>query len=316
MNRLIAIVGPTAVGKSALALRLAQYFHGEIVSADSRQIYRYMNIGTAKPDAEARALIQHHLIDIIDPDGDFTLALYQGAAYKAIDDIQQRGKTALLVGGSGLYVKAVVEGLKIPQVAPDGELRSYLEDRAAREGNQSLVRELQSVDPVSAERIDPANTRRLIRALEVFKTAGEPFSELQRYAPRFSTLIIGLTAPREELYNRIDARVDRMLEQGLTDEVKRLLDMGYAPDIPSMSGIGYKQIGLYLQGQLDLQEAVQQIKYATHRFARHQYAWFRPGDETIRWFDIGNDMEQDICTCIEKFLLERCTNKTSTKRAG
>jgi tRNA dimethylallyltransferase len=302
MNRVIAIVGPTAVGKSALALHLAQYFNGEIVSADSRQVYRYMDIGTAKPDAEAQALVQHHLIDIIDPDEDFTLALYQDKSFKAIEDIQQRGKVAFLVGGSGLYVKAVVGGLRVPKVAPDAELRRYLEERATREGNEALYRELHLVDPMAAERIDPRNTRRLIRALEVYRATGKQFSQLQGNEPRFSTMVIGLATSREQLYKRIDSRVDRMIERGFVDEVNGLLDIGYSLNLPSMSGIGYKQIGLYIQGQLDFEEAVQQVKHDTHRLARHQYAWFRPTDHSIRWFDIKNEMVQDVCTLINNYL--------------
>jgi len=302
MSRLVAIVGPTAVGKSKLAIRLAQTIDGEIVSADSRQVYRHMDIGTAKPSLQERTLVPHHLIDVVDPDHNFSLALYQEMTCRAVADIQQRGKVALLVGGSGLYVRAVVGGFRIPQIPPDAELRRNLEDKAAREGSQALYRELERIDPDAARSIDPRNIRRLIRAIEVYRIGGVPFSQLQRSSPSFRTLLIGLTAERHDLYRRIDSRVDRMMEQGLVSEVKGLLARGYGLDLPSMSGLGYKQIGQYLQGKMVLDEAVQQIKFETHRFARHQYAWFRLSDESIRWFDVRNGAEKPVVDVVRGFL--------------
>ena len=302
MSQLVAIVGPTAIGKSKLAIRLAQTLDGEIVSADSRQVYRYMDIGTAKPSPEERALVPHHLIDVVDPDEDFTLAIYQEMARQAIEAIQRRGKQALLVGGSGLYVQAVIGGWRIPRVAPDPELRHNLEERAAREGYMALYEELKQVDPAAAKRIDPRNIRRLIRALEVCRISGLPFSQLQRSSPFFRTLVVGLTTERADLYRRIDSRIDGMIERGLVQETEGLIKRGYSLDLPSMSGIGYKQIGLYLQGQIDLPQAVQQIKFETHRFARHQYAWFRPKDERIHWFDMRDKMEEPIQSLIEGFI--------------
>jgi len=305
MSHLIAIVGPTAVGKSALAIHLAQVFGGEIVSADSRQVYRYMDIGTAKPSPEERALAPHHLIDVVDPDQDFTIAIYQEMAMRAIEDIQRRGRLALLVGGSGLYVRAVIGGLRIPQVAPDAELRRNLEDKAAREGYMVLYEELERRDPAAAERIDPRNVRRVIRALEVFRTTGFPFSQLQGFSPSFRTLLIGLTTAREDLYRRIDSRADRMIERGLVEEVQGLLQRGYSLDLSAMSGLGYKQIGQYLQGEMSLDEAVQRIKYETHRFARHQYAWFRLKDEAIHWFDVRGRVEDTVQGLIKGFIFEQ-----------
>jgi tRNA dimethylallyltransferase len=298
MNRIIAIVGPTSVGKSALAIQLALALGGEIVSADSRQVYRYMDIGTAKPSHEDRAKVPHHIIDIINPNENFTLATYQELAFQAIADIQRRGKLALLVGGSGLYVRAVTGGLSIPKVAPDPELRRKLEERAAQEGYQSLYSELQNVDPAAAEKIDPRNVRRVIRALEVCITAGVPFSQLKKASPKVSAVTIGLTTAREDLYKRIDSRVDDMIECGLVDEVKWLIDRGYSPDLPAMSGLGYKQIVSYLKGETSLEETVQRIKFETHRFARHQYAWFRPKDEHIHWFDIKEEPLESIRSLI------------------
>ncbi len=304
MSKLIAIVGPTAVGKSALALRLAQRFDGEIVSADSRQVYRYMDIGTAKPTPEARALVPHHLIDIVDPDEKFNLARYQEMAYQAIADIQRRGKLAVLVGGSGLYVWAIVGGFRIPQTPPDAKLRSSLEERAAREGYMALYEELKQVDPDAARRIDPKNVRRVIRALEVFHTTGLLLSQLQRLSPLFQVLVTGLTTAREDLYRRIDERVDDMIERGLIPEVEGLLERGYSLDLPSMSGLGYQQMGQYLKGEIDLPTAMQRIKYETHRLARHQYAWFRPKDKRIHWFDVRNGAEEAIRRLIQRFIAE------------
>jgi len=303
MNRLIAIVGPTAIGKSQLALRLARTFNGEIVSADSRQVYRHMDIGTAKPSRQELSLIPHHLISIVNPDEDFSLAQYQELAYSAIEDIQQHNKLALLVGGSGLYVWSVLEGWGIPNVPPDPEFRHSLEEKASEVGKGELYQELMEVDPVSAQRIDQLNVRRVIRALEVYKSTETPFSQLQhKKAPPFNTLIIGLTADRGELYHRIDSSVDEMLKQGLIGEVKKLMNMGYDSNLPAMSGIGYKQIGLFLRGELTLASATQQIKFETHRFARHQYNWFQLKDDRIQWFDIQNNAEPEITTLLAKFI--------------
>jgi tRNA dimethylallyltransferase len=303
MQQLVAIIGPTAVGKSHSALRLAQQFNGEIVSADSRQIYRHMDIGTDKPGREERALVSHHLIDIVNPDEDFSLAQYQQLAYQTIADIHQRGKLPMLVGGSGLYVWAVVEGWSIPPVPPDPALRQALVERAAKGEVAELYQELMALDPVAAQKIDPRNVRRVIRAFEVTRSAGVPFSQLQqKKAPPFQTLMVGLTAARVELYRRIDTRVDEMLACGLIDEVKKLVKMGYSLSLPAMSGIGYRQIGRHLQGELGLAEAIQQIKYETHRFARHQYNWFRLNDERIQWFDVSGGVESVITTRVAEFL--------------
>jgi len=299
MSRLLAVVGPTGVGKSRLALDSAQAFDGEIVSADSRQVYRYMDIGTAKPTKKELSLIPHHLINIINPDEDFSLAQYQQLAYKAIEDIQKRDKLSILVGGSGLYVWAVLDGWKIPKVAPDLELRRSLE----RVGKEELYAELAQVDPVAAQRIAPGNVRRIIRALEVHRGAKVPFSQLQlKTEPLYETLIIGLTADRAELYRRVDLRVDEMIKLGLVDEVKRLLNKGYDFSLPAMAGIGYKQIGMHLRGELTLASAIQQIKFETHRLVRHQYSWFRLKDDRIRWFDIEKGMDFRIKTLVTSFI--------------
>jgi len=285
---MIAIVGPTAVGKSELALHLAQYFPVEIIGADSRQVYRYMDIGTNKPSLAERAAVPHHVIDVVEPDEDFSLAMYHKLANEALKAIQQKGKLPLLVGGSGLYVWSLVEGWKIPQAPPDQKLRRQLEAKAEQAGSQRLYQELQDIDPMAAAKINPGNTRRIIRALEIYHATGQPPSQLQRKeAPGFPILVIGLTRERSELYRMIDWRVDKMIQMGLVKEVEQLLKKGYSLSLPSMSGIGYKQIGQFLRGEMTLPEAIDKIKYETHRLARHQYAWFRLSDSRIRWFDVG-----------------------------
>jgi tRNA dimethylallyltransferase len=303
MKCLVAVIGPTAAGKSQLALHLAQVFQGELVNADSRQVYRYMDIGTAKPSHAELSLIPHHLIDLINPDESFSLAVYQKMAFDAIDDIQQRHKLPILVGGSGLYVWSVIEGWKIPPVPPNNEFRQGLEKKAKENGGYSLFRELQKVDPVAATRIMPGNLRRIIRALEIYSKTGQPVSELwQKQPPAYPVLIIGLTMQRENLYLRVDSRVDEMIKHGLVDEVKDLMSKGYGLDLPSMSGIGYKQIAKSIQGEMDLTSAVEQIKKETRRFARHQYAWFRPSDARIHWLNENNNVPEEAANLVSSFL--------------
>jgi len=283
----IAIVGPTAVGKSELALCLAQYFPLEIISADSRQVYRYMDIGTNKPSPMDRALVPHHIIDVVDPDEDFSLGVYHQLAFEALKAIQHKGKLPLLVGGTGLYMWSLVEGWKIPRVPPDREVRRRLETRAKQEDGQSLYRELQNIDPVAAAKVDPRNIRRVVRALEIYYATGRPPSQLRRKEePGFSVLVIGLTQERGQLYRRIDERTDKMIQGGLVEEAQQLLEKGYSALLPSMSGIGYKQIVQFLRGEMTLPEAVDKIRYETHKLVRHQYAWFRLTDSRIRWFDV------------------------------
>jgi len=305
VNRLVAIVGPTGIGKSQLALRLARTFEGEIVSADSRQVYRHMDIGTAKPSREELSLVSHHLINILNPDEDFSLAQYQELAYRVIGDIHQRNKLPILVGGSGMYVWSVLEGWGIPRVPPDLEFRHGLEEKAARVGEDELYQELEEIDPVAAQRIDQRNVRRTIRALEVHRGTETPFSQLQyKEAPPFNTLIIGLTTDRAELYRRIDLRVDEMIKQGLVAEVEKLVNMGYDFNMPAMSGIGYKQISMFLNDELALATAIQQIKFETHRFVRHQYNWFQLKDERIKWFDIQSKLDSEITALLARFIRE------------
>ena len=303
MRRLVAIVGPTGIGKTHLALHLAQAFNGEIVSADSRQVYRYMDIGTAKPEPAALSLVPHHLIGIINPDEDFNLTRYQALANQAIGDIQQRGKLPFLAGGTGQYVWALLEGWEAPQVPPDPEFRHDLEEMAANTGPAALYQQLEEIDPDAARKIDPRNVRRVIRALEVYQKTNVPFSQLKcKEAPFFDALIIGITADRTELHRRIDQRVDEMIERGLVTEVEKLLDMGYDFALPAMSSIGYKQIGMFLRGEFTLAGATQQIKFESHRFVRHQYTWFRLKDERIRWFDIQRQPDSEIEATLAEFI--------------
>jgi len=289
---LIAVVGPTAVGKTDLSIRLARDLNCEVVSADSRQVYRGMDIGTAKSSTRQRLLVAHHLIDVLEPDESFTLAQYQEAAFRAIDDILDRGCVPLLVGGSGLYIRAVLEGWGIPRVPPNPELRSALRARGEDEGDDVLHRWLTELDAQAAGAIDSRNVRRVIRALEVCLETGKRFSELQRVTPPpYRILRIGLTMDRVKLHERIDERVDGMLAAGLVEEVRGLVEHGYDLSLPSMSGVGYRQIASYLHGEIDLAESVRSIKYATHRFVRQQYNWFRVDDSAIHWFDVGGGLE-------------------------
>jgi tRNA dimethylallyltransferase len=273
---LLAIVGPTAAGKTALAIALAQQLGGEIVSADSRQIYRYMDIGTAKPTVAERAAVLHHLIDMVDPDADFSLGLYQEQATAAIADIVGRGKLPLLVGGTGQYLAAVLQGWDVPRVVPQPELRAALEREAQALGVVALHSRLAQVDPTAAAAIQPSNLRRVIRALEVYQVTGRPISEQQiRRAPPYHIRTLWLTLPAPALYARIDARVDTMIAAGLVDEVRGLLARGYSWELPAMSGLGYREFQPYIEGVSTLDEAIQRLKYDTHAFARRQPNWFR-----------------------------------------
>lgn len=300
---LIVMVGPTAVGKTSTAIRLAEDLDGEVVSADSRQIYRGMDIGTAKATGEQRARVPHHLIDVVDPDEGYHVAQFQRAAYAAIDDIHARGKIPFLVGGTGQYVRAVVEGWQIPPVAPHPDFRERRYAEAEEHGPEHLHRRLAEVDPEAADRIHPNNVRRVIRALEVYEVTGRPISEWQdKQPPPYRILHIGLTMDREALYERIDARVDRMMAEGLVDEVRSLLDEGYTFDLSAMSSLGYGEFKGYFEGEKRLPEVVQDIKHESHRFVRHQYNWFSEDDPDIHWFDVTHDAYDDISALVADFL--------------
>lgn len=295
---LVALVGPTASGKTALALALAEQLPerlglagAEIISADSRQIYRLMDIATAKPTTEERARTPHHLLDCVWPDESYTLAEYQRDATSAIAAVWARGRLPLLVGGTGLYVRSVVDGLAIPEVAPQPELRTELEAEMAQRGLGSLVERLRRLDPAAAERIDIANPRRVIRALEVCIASGRPFSEQQGSRPTpYRPVLLGLNADRDILNARADHRIASMLKQGLVDETLALVVRGYAWTLPSMSSLGYREMGAYLRGEVALSEAVTRFKQATHQYIRRQLTWFRP-DHRITWLDATSPVQ-------------------------
>ena len=285
---LLAIVGPTAAGKSALAVRLAERFRGEIVNADSRQVYRGMEVGTAAPTASERAAVPHHLYGIVNPDEGFSLARYLSLAAQAIADVHARGNLPVLVGGTGQYVNALVRGWQAPRVPPDPALRERLEAVIAQEGVEAAARELLAADPDAASRIDLRNPRRVVRALEVVAALGSG-AHGGRSAPPYRTLLLGLTtATREDLYRRIDARVEAMLAGGWLDEVRALLDAGYAATLPAMSSMGYRELTQHLAGEISLDEAARRIKLAHHRLARQQYTWFKPSDASIHWLVAGD----------------------------
>jgi tRNA dimethylallyltransferase len=247
-----------------------------------------MDIGTAKATAIERGRVPHHLLDVVAPDQVLPLAEYQRMAYEAIAGIHARGRLPFLVGGTGQYIHAVIEGWRIPEVAPQPELRAELEAKASAGGAEALHAWLTALDPMAAGRIDCGNVRRVIRALEVCLVTGRPISELQQKSPPpFEIVQIGVTRPRPELYARIDARVEQMIEAGLVAEVRRLADAGYDWELPAMTGLGYRQIGEYLRGEVGVTEAIAHVKQGTRRFVQQQYNWFRPADPAIHWIDPG-----------------------------
>lgn len=301
----IAIVGPTGVGKTALAVRLARRFDGEIVSADSRQFYRGMDIGTAKPTPQEQADARHHLIDIVDPDTTVSLAQFQDLARAAVAVIHSRGKLPFVVGGTGQYIWAFLEGWTVPQVPPDLDLRGRLAARAGIEGGERLYAELAAVDPRAAERIDPRNVRRVIRALEVYHLTGVPISAAQaKSPPPYAILILGLRLDRAALYPRLDARVDAMLAAGLEDEVRHLVSHGYGFDLPAMSALGYGEFAPVLAGEATAADAAAAIKRNTRRFVRAQGAWFRDHDARIHWLDAAADPYPAVATLVADWLSE------------
>lgn len=300
---LIVVVGPTAVGKTEFSILLAEDFSGEIVSADSRLFYRGMDIGTAKPSPEDQERVPHHLIDVANPDQVWSLAKFQRAANEAIDEIHRRGNLPFLVGGTGQYIRAVIEGWQVPEVKPDLRLRQALQVWADELGGSGLYDRLRTIDPEAAAKIEPTNIRRTVRALEVFFRTGNKFSSQQRrLGSPYQVLLIGLNRPRSELYDRIDARIEQMIADGLVDEVHSLLEKGYSPELPSLSAIGYRQIIEYLMGQITLEEGINLIKRATRQFVRRQANWFKSSDPGIHWFQVCDDPYCSMRNLIRKFL--------------
>jgi tRNA dimethylallyltransferase len=281
------LVGPTAVGKTDLSIQLAQELGAQILSADSMQIYRFMNIGTAKPSIDERKGIPHHLLDLINPDEPFTVADYQDRYKQADEAVRSQGAIPLITGGTGLYIRTVTRSFKFPGPPPDLFQRKKLQARAEKEGGMALYTELQQIDPKSASRIHPNDQRRIIRALEVFYSTGRTFSSWMLHAQEPinpGTIFIGLERDRSSLYLRIDRRVDQMMEDGLLDEVEWLINQGYQADIPSMQGLGYKEMVPVIQGKTTKDEAVALLKQRTRNYAKRQLTWFRK--EPIKWFSL------------------------------
>jgi tRNA dimethylallyltransferase len=303
---LVVLVGPTAVGKTGLAIEIAKALNGEIIGADSRQIYREMDIGTAKPTPDQQQQVPHHLLDVVDPDERLTVAQYQKMVYQIINNLHQRGSLPLLVGGTGQYVSAVVEGWSIPEVPPNAKLRAELEAFAVRHGSAALHQRLAQVDPVAAENIDHRNVRRVVRALEVCLESNQPISELQRKRPPlYAMLHYGLTLDRERLYAQADQRVNEMMKAGFLDEVQQLLDKGYDRHLPSMSGLGYAQLTTHLMDRVSLEEAVAQTKYDTHDFIRRQFTWFRGHNPGILWHNMAQVESSAIIESTAHWLQEQ-----------
>lgn len=286
---LVVIVGPTAVGKTAVGVELADKIGGEIISGDSMQVYKYMDIGTAKPTKEEMAGVPHHLIDIVSPGEEFNVARFQEMVEQSIEEIVNRGKIPILVGGTGLYVRSIIDKYDFTPPGGDNAYRSMLERAAARRGNEFLVGMLAKVDPAAARRIHRNDTRRLIRAIEVYQAVGRPISEFQNVSgaaePKYNLAYFGLTLNRLKLYEKIEKRVEMMLSKGLVNEVSELVKMGYGPAHTSMQALGYKEILYYFGGLCSLEEAVMLIKRNSRRFAKRQLTWFRR-DERILWFDV------------------------------
>jgi len=300
LPKLIVILGPTASGKSDLAIKLAKKFHGEVISADSRQIYKYMDIGTGKMKGKRKKEkgkiisvvkgIPHYMLDVVKPNQTLTVAEYKDRAIELIRNITKRGKVPFLVGGTGLYISSIVNNWLIPRVKPSKKLRQKLEGKS----NKWLFNQLKKFDPKTAKVVDRDNKRRLVRALEVCLTSGLPFSwQRKKGQPLFDTLQIGLDLPREKLYKEIEKRVERMVKQGLVKEVKELVRKGYKWNLPAMSGIGYRQVGQYLRGEIDLKEALRLIKRDTRRYAKRQLTWFRK-DKRIKWIKNQKEAEKLI----------------------
>lgn len=303
-EKLIVIVGPTAVGKTSTSILLAQQLNGEVVSADSRYFYRGMDIGTAKPYEEEMEGIPHHLIDVADPDENWSLALFQRKAYEVIDDIHSRGKVPIMVGGTGQYVEAITDGWQIPKQRANEALREELNRWAEEVGTEGLHQRLSVLDPEAASNIDHRNVRRTIRALEVIFLTGKKFSDQRmKKEPRYEICQIGLNRSREELYQRVDQRIELMMEMGLVKEVRALLKKGYAHDLPAFSAIGYREIIQYVRSEISKEEAVMLIKRNTRKFVRRQSNWFKLEDPNIQWFEMSEaQVEQNILAYAKQFL--------------
>ncbi|SJZ60323.1 tRNA (adenosine(37)-N6)-dimethylallyltransferase MiaA [Selenihalanaerobacter shriftii] len=307
---LVAIIGPTAVGKTELSLELAKRLNTEIISGDSMQVYKEMDIGTAKPTPEERQGIPHHMIDILSPDEDFSVAEFQERVDKIIPEIIERDKLPMLVGGTGLYIKALIQGFIFPDMESDWDLRERLEADANEHGTEYVHDKLKEIDSILADKLHPNDLRRVIRGIEVYKQTGQTSTYFKKKAkerpPRYRAVKIGLRRDREELYDRINRRVDLMVEQGLVEEVKKLYNAGYDESLTAMQGLGYKEIIGYLEGEYDLNEAIRLIKRDTRHFAKRQLTWFRK-DEEINWFDVDRLEFSEVIKRAEQLIKNKLT---------
>ena len=302
---LVVIVGPTAVGKSEVAIELAKRTKGEIVSCDSRQVYKHLNIGTAKPTKEERKKIPHHLIDIIEPNEKFNAFLYARKAHKAISRVHRKKKIPILVGGSGLYARAVIDGIFLG-AGKNEKIRKRLEKEIEKFGSKHLYQRLKWVDPETTSRLHPHDKVRIIRALEVYELTGQPISALQKISrgkrPNYDLLMIGLKRERKELYRRINQRAERMIKKGLVKEIESILKKGFSKDLPALKGLGYKEIIGYLDGEYDLKEVIYLLKRNTRRFAKRQLTWFNR-NKRIHWIEMGEkDSANKVASQIVKMV--------------
>lgn len=309
LTRVVALVGPTGVGKTSFSLALAEALNAEIISVDSLQVYRHLDIGTAKASVAEQERVPHHLIDVVNPDEEFNAADFRERAGEAISDIVARGKVPLLVGGTGLYLRLLVHGL-FEAPPPSDELRASYREIAERDGEEVLYARLQDVDPALAERVNPNDFIRVTRGLEIFDQTGTPLSEHQRahrfQAPNYNALKIAMIRPRPELYERINSRVERMMEEGLIEEYRELMKLGFGPDHKPMQSLGYRQVGEHLLEGRDLDDAVHEIKQQTRRYAKQQISWFRSEPQThwamapiLRDEEVPPSVLGDIRTFIE-----------------
>ena len=317
---LVAVVGPTASGKTEVGIALAERLDGEIISADAVAVYRGLDIGSAKPDEKEQSQATFHLLDVAEPSDDFTLADFERLAFAAISDIRARGKTPILVGGTGLYVRAITAILTMPHVPPQPDFRAALWDEVEISGSVILHERLAQIDPVSAQKIAPNDAKRIIRALEVYTVTGQPISAFHtpegvRGVPRPNTILFGLDLPRPVLYGRIEKRVDAMMERGFLNEVRGLLDAGYGPELKSMQSLGYRQLAAHLRGEIGMNEAIAELKQATRRYSKRQIAWFG-ADTTVRPVPLPSEYEAEKTADVIQALLQGADNGQQIKTAG
>lgn len=286
LKPVVFLIGPTASGKTSLSLELAEHLKTEIISADSRYFYRRMDVGTAKPSLFERKRIFHHMIDVADPNDTISVAAFKEQVEKIIASLQEQGKIPIVVGGTGQYIHSIIHNWSMPQIEPDQKMRLFLEEYSLKNGKEKLYEYLEKLDPEAASIIDYRNVRRTIRAIEVILKTGRKFSDLRKASnSKYSHKIIGIQWEREELYKRIDTRIDDMMANGFIEEVKKLQNMGYSSKTPAMSAIGYREIMEYLHGQCTLAEAITLMKRNTRTFVRRQANWFKENDPSITWFE-------------------------------